>query len=151
VKEEVAMAENRPRVLVIDDEPHVRDLWAEFVRMSGCDAEVAADGQEGLARFRTGYCDVVVSDFLMPGMNGRAVARAVRQADPGVAVILITGSISDWDAELLGQPGVTLLRKPINFADFRAALHDCLGRRAERSAAIGSPGSARSATMPLTP
>jgi CheY-like chemotaxis protein len=139
VKEDVAMAETRPQVLIIDDEPHVRDLWAEFARACGCDADSAADGQDGWVRFQVGHYDVIVTDFLMPGMNGRVVARAVRQEDLGVGVILITGSISEGDAELLNESGVTLLRKPINFSDFRAALHDCLVWRADRSAAIGSP------------
>ena len=47
--------------------------------------------------------------------------------------------IEESDAELPSEPGVMVLRKPINFADFRVALRDCLVRRAEQPAAIGSP------------
>lgn len=133
------MAERRPRVLVIDDEPHVCELWAEFVRACGYDVEVATNGPDGLARLHAGRYDVVVTDFLMPGMNGRVVARAVRHPGADVGVILITGSIEESDTELLSEPGVTVLRKPIDFADFRAALRDCLARPVEQPVAISSP------------
>jgi CheY-like chemotaxis protein len=122
------MALSRPRVLIIDDEPQVRELWAEFALACGWDPTVAADGPEGLARFEAGHYDVVVTDIRLPGMNGRAVPRMVRQRDPDVGVILITGSISDEDTDPASEPAVMLLRKPINFTDFQAALRRCRAR-----------------------
>lgn len=126
------MPGGRPRVLVIDDKPNVRDLWVEFARACGCDVEAAVNGEEGLGHFAAGAYDIVVTDLLMPGVNGDVVVRTVRQADPGVGVILITGSVSEPDGELRRQPGVTLLRKPVTLADFRVAIEGCLARRAGR-------------------
>ncbi len=81
---------------------------------------------------------MVVTDLCLPGMNGRAVVQAIHQVDPNLGVILVTGSVSDEDAEPLSEPGVTLLRKPIHLVDFLAALRDGLVRRTEGAARIGS-------------
>lgn len=125
----------RPRALAIDDEPQVRELWREFLGVCGCEADTAVDGTDGLARFSAGGYDLVVTDLVMPGLSGRLLARLVRQADPAVPVILLTGSISESETELLREPGITLLRKPVALAEFRAAVASCLAGRAGRSAA----------------
>ena len=125
----------RPRALAVDDEPQVRELWREFLAVCGCDAETAVDGTDGLARFSTGGYDLVVTDLVMPGVSGRLLARLVRQADPAVGVILVTGSISEPETEVLREPGITLLRKPVALAEFRVAVASCLAGRAARSPA----------------
>jgi|RhiMetdeSRZDD1v2_1073273.scaffolds.fasta_scaffold60564_2 two-component system cell cycle response regulator len=125
----------RPRALAVDDEPQVRELWREFLAICGCDAETAVDGADGLARFGAGGYDLVVTDLVMPGVSGRMLARLVRQADPAVAVILITGSISEPESEVPGEPGITVLRKPVALTEFRAAVTSCLAGRAARSPA----------------
>ncbi len=74
----------------------------------------------------------------MPGVNGRRLARLVRQADPAVGLILVTGSISESETELLREPGITLLRKPVALAEFQAAVANCLAGRAARAPAPAS-------------
>jgi CheY-like chemotaxis protein len=58
------------KVLVIDDQPLIRDLLAEFLEALGHEAVLAADGHEGLARFDPLVHRVVLTDFRMPGNNG---------------------------------------------------------------------------------
>jgi two-component system, cell cycle response regulator CpdR len=120
----------RLRALVVDDEPHVRDLWCEFLKLSGCDSDQVGTGMEALRCFDAGRYDLLVTDLLMPGLNGWDVAWTVRRRDPAIAVILISGSPTHIDVDLLREPGVTLLEKPVHLKTFRAAVEDALAMRA---------------------
>ncbi len=120
----------RPRALVVDDEPHIRELWCEFLKLLGCDSDQAATGMEALACFDGGQYDLLVSDLLMPGLTGWDVADTVRRRDPSIGVILISGSPTAINADLLQEPGVTLLEKPVHLKTFRAAVEDALATRA---------------------
>lgn len=120
----------RPRALVVEDEPHVRELWCEFLGMLGCDADQAGTGTEGLTRLerRPDY-DLLVTDLLMPGLNGWDLAWAARHRYPSMGVIVISGSSTRIDVELLREPGVTLLEKPIDLSVFRKAVEGSLTAR----------------------
>ena len=65
-------------VLVIDDEPLLRELLHEFLALLGHASDLAADGREGLARFDPLVHQIVITDFLMPGLTGLEVAEAIR-------------------------------------------------------------------------
>ena len=66
------------KILVIEDEPRIRDIFAEFVELLGHEAEVAVDGRDGLARFDPLVHQIVITDFLMPGLTGLEIAEAIR-------------------------------------------------------------------------
>jgi DNA-binding response OmpR family regulator len=134
----VVIANRRPRALVVEDEAPVRDLWCEFLRMLGCDAVQTATGVEGLASFDEGGYDILVTDLLMPGLNGWEVAWTVRRRDPSVGIIVISGSSTTIDLALLREPGVILLEKPVDLGTFRKAVEESLvarQREAERHSA----------------
>jgi two-component system response regulator MprA len=63
------------RILVVDDEPAVRDSLERALRLDGYAVELARDGREGLARLRKRGVDAVVLDFLMPVMDGLELCR----------------------------------------------------------------------------
>jgi two-component system nitrogen regulation response regulator NtrX len=117
---------DRPRrILVIDDNRHVRRLLGDLMSAWGYEADMAADGAEGLALFGRRSYDAVLTDFAMPNVNGLEVAAGVRDVDPSVAVILFTASTGVID---LGErrPGLTVLSKPLDIEDLRRALHASL-------------------------
>ncbi|HEU4371730.1 MAG TPA: response regulator [Methylomirabilota bacterium] len=117
------MASEARRVLVIDDEAVLRSLFRDMLSACGYEADVAEDGAAGLARFRERRYEAVITDLLMPGMNGLEVAAALRTIDPGVRVILLTGSAPALTAGRARQSGVnTLLHKPIALADLKTAI-----------------------------
>lgn len=137
----VVIADRRPRALVVEDEAPVRDLWCEFLQILGCDAVQAATGVEGLACFDHGGYDLLVTDLLMPGLNGWDVAWTVRRRDPSVGVIIISGSSPTFDVNLLREPGVILLEKPIDLGIFRKAVEQSLAVRLREAARLPvSPG-----------
>jgi signal transduction histidine kinase/ActR/RegA family two-component response regulator len=82
---------NQTRVLVVDDEEHVRELLRDILESEGCQAIMAECGQKALALFDSGKFDAVFTDIGMPEMSGWELAHAVRQRDEQVPLAVITG------------------------------------------------------------
>ncbi len=80
------------RVLLIDDDPLVRTTLATLLRKAGHDVEEAENGSAGLASFREKPADIVLTDFMMPGLTGWEVARTVKSINPRVPVVYVTGA-----------------------------------------------------------
>jgi len=84
------------RILCIDDEPLLRELIKEILEREGHSIEVSDSGQSGLDEFRHGLererpFDVVITDLGMPYLDGRQVAKAIKQESPETPVIMLTG------------------------------------------------------------
>ena len=79
------------RILLVDDEPDVRDILQMFLADLGYAVETAADGSQALKAFYQRRHHLVLSDIKMPGMNGIELLRWVKEKDPETEVILITG------------------------------------------------------------
>jgi DNA-binding response OmpR family regulator len=77
-------------ILLVDDEPAITDNLAPLLRRAGFEVVVAHDGDQALTRLRAGAPDLVVLDVLLPGKDGRAVLRQVRQERREVPIILLT-------------------------------------------------------------
>jgi signal transduction histidine kinase/CheY-like chemotaxis protein len=102
------------RVLVIDDEPMVRQTVADLVRLEGHEVHAAASGPEGLALLEHGLpIDLVLTDLGMPQMNGWEVARAVRGRWPAIRVALLTGWGNSPDVDAAGEEIFAVLAKPV--------------------------------------
>jgi GAF domain-containing protein/CheY-like chemotaxis protein len=115
-------------VLVIDDEPLVRETLGEILRQQHHVVVVADDGASGLARFREGAFDLVMTDLAMPGMSGWQVAQAVKAARPKVPVVLVTGWGVEVEAEELQTHGVNhVMTKPFRFEDVQSVVASCRG------------------------
>jgi DNA-binding NtrC family response regulator len=78
-------------ILVIDDEEFVRLMVEQALREEGCDVQTAASGQQGLDRLAASPFDCVITDLRMPGLDGRAVLRWVKDHQPDVDVMILTG------------------------------------------------------------
>lgn len=81
----------RARILVVDDEQHVRDLLSDILHAGGYEAVTAGGGAEALLLLKSGHFDAVFTDIGMPGMSGWELARAVRELDEGLPLAVITG------------------------------------------------------------
>ena len=114
------------KVLVIEDEPQIRDIFAEFVELLGHEADVAVDGRDGLARFDPLVHKIVVTDFLMPGLTGLEIAEAIRARSGTTPIVLISGSAAPQDERRAAQAGLHFLRKPVAFAQFKATLAEAV-------------------------
>jgi CheY-like chemotaxis protein len=111
------------RLLLVEDEPAVRNSLALTLEANGYEVTTAANGVDARSLFDAGQFDVVVTDTVMPGgVSGIALVEALRSSQPTLPVILMTG----YSDEALGgrlPHDVTLLRKP--FAG--PALLECIG------------------------
>jgi len=106
------------RVLVVDDDTAVRGSVVEFLNAEGCQVESAAEGAEALVRMESHQFDVVISDVVMPGMDGYDLFQRVRQLYPGTHVVLMTAFYYDKDhvikrSRLEGLEGV-IFKKPVD-------------------------------------
>src|SRR5687768_8587000 len=79
------------RILVIDDEPFIRTVLEDTLRREGCDVVVVSNGREGFDTLNTSSFDCVITDLKMPETDGRDVLRWVREHQPDVDVIMLTG------------------------------------------------------------
>ena len=116
-------------MLVVDDEPTVRDLYVDVLGESGHEVTTAADGADALTRLRTGPVPcVVLADVRMPRMDGWELARAV-SADPqlgSVPVVLMTGDrMLSFTSPARDKP--VSIRELASLVDRSCRLHRTLG------------------------
>jgi CheY-like chemotaxis protein len=112
-------------VLVIDDDPNVRDLMRRFLGKEGFQVETASGGEEGLQVAKELQPDVITLDALMPGMDGWSVLTALK-ADPGLAdipVIMLT--IVDDKNRGYALGASDYMNKPIDRDRLLAILQKC--------------------------
>ncbi len=106
------------RVLVCDDEPHIREPVAIFLRQNGFEVTTAVDGKDGLAKFEKGDFFLVISDINMPNMTGIELLQAVRRLRPETDVVMITGNVDlDYAIQAIKQGAYDYFRKPFDFED----------------------------------
>jgi len=127
---------NRTRILVVDDEPDVREMLSLALAQAGYEVDEAADGFAALAKVSRYRPDVVVTDLRMPGMTGVDLLQRLRRIHGDVPVILQTG-LETWDlctaAEAYGA--VTCLVKPIDVEDLVWNIEMALATRQNLEAA----------------
>jgi CheY-like chemotaxis protein len=115
------------RILVVDDEAVVRDLFRDMLVQDGHEVQCAADGDGALAivRSHASRFDLVVLDLMMPGMDGRSCYRALRELDPSLRVLLVSGDHgTDQTCDQEHDPALDFIAKPFS--------HDALRQRIAR-------------------
>ncbi len=123
----------RRRLLVVDDDRAVRTILGDFVEALGHEAVLADGGEAALARFEPGRFDLVLTDLVMPRMNGLQLGRELRRRQPGIRLIVISGSSGVVDVDAIRDAGFAFLPKPVTFAEFQATLEHELGLALEGS------------------
>src|SRR5437868_8830716 len=98
-------------VLIVDDEPAVRDLMSRWVSALGLRAQTAASAAEALATLRTQHYDLAVIDVMMPGHDGLWLANELHREHPHTAVVIATAYTELLD-EAPPQPVADFLIKP---------------------------------------
>ena len=93
------------RILVVDDDPGVREAILSVLRRQGWEAEGAMDGLEALTRLQHGRFDVIVTDFHMPRLDGLALLREVRRMENPLPVVVQTALLGPTLEDLLRHAG----------------------------------------------
>ena len=121
------------RVLVLDDEEDVRNVLMRALQRAGHQALGAENGREGLRIAKAEPIDLVVTDLVMPEVDGLEFMQQLAHLRPGIPVIAISGG-GVWDARSLLEVAGTLgairtLSKPFELADFLSLVEQALGTK----------------------
>jgi DNA-binding response OmpR family regulator len=114
----------RRRALVVDDDPMVRALLADFLEQQDFEVRTAQDGRTALVIFPAERFALILVDFQMPDMTGLEMATEVRQTDPDIPIALITGMAQTIDPAAVVQAGINrIFSKPVNLEELSAWIH----------------------------
>jgi len=121
-------------ILLVEDEDMVRTVAERALARQGYTVLTASDGEQGLARLEQGdRIDLLISDVVMPGMDGPAMVRAARAARPDLPVLFMSGYAEEQLRNSIDIPNVSFLPKPFSVNQLAEAARDVLG--AARAAA----------------
>ena len=125
-------------ILVVDDEPVLRETLAEALDADGFRVVTAADGREALSRFREHQPDLVVLDLMLPELSGIEVCRIIR-AESGVPIVMLTAKTSELDKVVGLELGADdYVTKPFSLRELSARIRALL-RRTEQLAEAPAP------------
>jgi PAS domain S-box-containing protein len=118
--EDLSVEGRKATILVVDDEPEIRNSLSEILSLEGHQVTVARDGKEGISAFKTNQFDMVLTDLGMPGMSGWQLAKRIKAISPKTPVAIITGWGARPDPQRMEQAGVArFIAKPFRLNDIR--------------------------------
>jgi DNA-binding response OmpR family regulator len=133
------------RVLVVEDEPHIRELVALHLRLEGWTPELIDNGVTALERLRAAPYDLVILDIMLPGLDGLTVLKALRRESPNAdaPVLLLTARREESDKVLGLESGADdYLAKPFGVRELVARARALMRRPRATSAPTSDAGPA---------
>ncbi len=131
VKHEVSRSVPGVTILLIDDEPVVRETWDDFLTQKGYRVITARDGLEGIERFKEhkGTIDLVVLDLIMPNLGGKETLEALREIDPALKVLVTSGYSENGQAGQIVNLGIDgFVQKPARLTQLEKQIVEILKR-----------------------
>lgn len=121
------------KILIIEDEARLAESVAALLRSRGFTVEWVGDGEEGAAYAETGSYDLLILDVMIPGMDGLAVARRVRQHRCGTPILMLTAR-SELEDRIAGLNAGTdyYMTKPFDNRELLACVHALLRRQGDQ-------------------
>ena len=118
------------RILVVDDEPSMREMLRIVLRRDGYEVVVAENGTQGLERLRAESFDLLLSDIRMPDLSGVDVLRTAKQINPDIAVFMMTAFAStDTAVEAMRLGALDYFTKPFSMDELRLKIRQQLEAR----------------------
>lgn len=121
------------RILVIDDDRFVRLLIAKALESAGYEVTSSGDGADGIRLYSEKAFDLVITDIMMPGINGVQVVQKLKQKDPGARIITISSGSAEEKSDLLRMTtilgAVKAIHKPIDSDKLLESVRDALQDR----------------------
>jgi DNA-binding NtrC family response regulator len=120
----------KARILIVDDEESTRELFAELLQRWGYDVDQTGDGHAALKIAAESHPDVIVSDLVMPKLDGLALVRALREEQPDTPVVIITGKGTiDAAVEAVREGVFDFVEKPLDPARLKVILQRALEKK----------------------
>ena len=127
-------------ILLIDDEPVLRETISDSLQHEGFEVTIASNGKEGLESFKSQSHDLVIVDLIMEGMGGIEVSKEIAKLQPETPVMILTGHGSLATAiEAVQLKLYDYILKPIDRADLVEKVHDCLKNGGNRDNSPSKP------------
>ncbi len=128
-----------PRILVIDDQPDVRTMISIVLRINHFEVVEAPSGDAGLKEFENSKFDLAIVDIFLQGTNGFDVITMMRERDPGLPIVAISGMTTlDFVSASPGLSDVVCLQKPFRPNQLVGAI-EAAQQRCWPSIAVASP------------
>ncbi|HYZ90525.1 MAG TPA: sigma-54 dependent transcriptional regulator [Myxococcales bacterium] len=128
--EPVSARNSKARILVVDDDASTREVFGELLQRWGYDVEQTSDGHDALKLTAERRPDVIISDLVMPKLDGLALTRALREESPDTPVIIITGEGTiDAAVEAVREGVFDFVEKPLDPARLKVILQRALEKR----------------------
>jgi CheY-like chemotaxis protein len=130
--ENLAGKRGRPfKILIVDDEPHVREVFKEFCELTNSiEIDLAENGDIAVEKVKSCEYDLVTMDLIMPEMAGVEAVGKIKEVHPHLPVIIITGNATDRLVHQAGIKGASsILYKPVMLEDFIDELMLTLDRK----------------------
>jgi len=134
---------SRVKILVAEDDAHIRDGLRDALESEGYDVEPAADGKRALEAYRREHFDLILLDIMMPEVNGYEVCRTIRRTENATPIIMLTAKGEEVDKVVGLELGADdYVTKPFGVRELLARVAAALRR------ARGSSGKANTAHLP---
>ncbi|MDA8172524.1 MAG: response regulator [Nitrospiraceae bacterium] len=118
------------RILIVDDDPVVREVLQEIIAGIGHRPEAAKDGLDGLRKASENEYDIIFTDLKMPGLGGMDFLKEVKKGNPGVSVVVITGYPTVEAAVSAMKEGADdFITKPFNIDSIQSIINRLAGAR----------------------
>jgi two-component system OmpR family response regulator len=133
------MSAANARILMVDDDPGIRDVVSDFLGRHGYSVETAADGREMDEALERGPVDLIVLDVMLPGEDGLAICRRLANTDGGPPIIMLSAMGEDTDRIVGLEVGADdYVPKPCNPRELLARVRAVLRRTEQRPPETGS-------------
>jgi DNA-binding NtrC family response regulator len=128
------MTQQQRKIMIVEDDPGLRDTLAQFLTRLGYQVSIAPGGSEALAHIDEELPDLILSDISMPGLDGMALLHEVKTRYPDTVIILMTGFISiDVAIEAVRQGAEDYLSKPLQLGDVQMRIERAFKWQSMRS------------------
>jgi CheY-like chemotaxis protein len=117
-------------ILVVEDEAITRNAFADALQMEGHQVTQAADGLQALSVLDKCHVDLVITDLVMPRLNGCQLVAQIRSKRPHIPILLISAYLSQGGGKIIFDGSAEFLRKPIDPSNLIATVQRLLQPRA---------------------
>ncbi|GLX78386.1 hypothetical protein tinsulaeT_17260 [Thalassotalea insulae] len=119
----------RKHILIVEDEPHIANLYREFIEEFDYQTSICLDGEQALSLFTTNPTnfDLVLTDQTMPNISGNELSSQLLKVAPSVPIIMCTGHSTENDKKTAIDIGIKhYLVKPVNLPDLVTVIDNLL-------------------------
>lgn len=117
----------KKRILIVDDEEMIRTLLLQAFKFFGYEIETAENGIEAIKQITMKTYDLIITDYMMPKMDGLELIQRIKMINPSIPVLVVT---SDGpECELLKSGALACIKKPFNISELQKISQDILDGR----------------------